>query len=311
MSTTTPPIETTPSVEPPDERALPPEDGPGRDARPPAGPADASLARAALAHPLSVLLPIVLLVAAAVLLSVVREPVYTAESRLSVGSIDVATQAIPGVVAGTQALASSYSRLVDAEEVLVPVAEALGEPVEDLRERVTGSPIPESPLFLIEARSDTEEGAVELANLTSESLGTYVSGVNRSNEDTPRLLQEYRGAVAQSEKAQAELNRANDRGTPAEVQAATTNVRTFELRVEVLGDLYRQSLQGEASANRLQIVNRAVRAESDASSFRQRIVFLAGLAGLVFGLILAGSAARRRAGRPATGTPRAGLLRRS
>lgn len=290
MSTTTPRDEMSTSM----PRDAEPADAPPAPEYAPPPPTDTTLVRAAMAHPISLLAPIVIFIALAVFITAERAPVYTAETRLSVGSIDVATQAIPGVVAGTQALASSYSRLVDAEEVLTPVSETVGEPAADLRDRVSGSPIPESPLFLIEATGDTEESAVELANLTSESLGAYVSGVNRVNEDTPRLLNEYRGAVAQAEKAQAALNRANDRGTPAEVQAATTNVRTFELRIEVLGDLYRQSLQGEASANQVQIINRAVTAESDAASYRQRVVFLAGFAGLIVGLILAGVAARRR-----------------
>ena len=309
MSTTTPRDEIstpTPREAGPTDEPLAPEDAP-----PPLPPTDTTLARAAMAHPISLLAPVVLFIALALFVTAERAPVYTAETRLSVGSIDVATQAIPGVVAGTQALASSYSRLVDAEEVLTPVSETVEIPAADLRDRVSGSPIPESPLFLIEATGDTEESAVELANLTSESLGAYVSGVNRVNDDTPRLLSEYRGAVAQAEKAQAALNRANDRGTPAEVQAATTNVRTFELRIEVLGDLYRQSLQGEASANQVQIINRAVTAESDAASYRQRLIFLAGLAGLVVGLILAGFAARRRRQATGPGMLARRLLRRS
>ncbi len=309
MSTTTPRDEI--STPPPREAGPTDEPRAAEDAPPPPPPTDTTLARAAMAHPISLLAPVVFFIAVALFVTAERAPVYTAETRLSVGSIDVATQAIPGIVAGTQALASSYSRLVDAEEVLTPVSETVGIPAADLRDRVSGSPIPESPLFLIEATGDSEESAVELANLTSESLGAYVSGVNRVNDDTPRLLSEYRGAVAQAEKAQAALNRANDRGTPAEVQAATTNVRTFELRIEVLGDLYRQSLQGEASANQVQIINRAVTAESDAASYRQRIIFLAGLAGLVVGLILAGFAARRRRHVTGPGMPARRLLRRS
>lgn len=310
MSTATPPIDAPSNpADPADDRPR----GQGREtgAAPVPPVADTSLVRAALAHPISLLVPVIISIVAALVLTSDRSPVYTAETRLSVGSLDVATQAIPGLVAGTQALASSYSRLVDAEEVLVPVAETLGADPADLRERVSGSPIPESPIFLIEATGDTEESAVELVNLTSESLGAYISGVNRTNDDTPRLLADYRGAVAQAEKAQAALNRANDRGTPAEVQAATTNVRTFELRIEVLGDLYRQSLQGEASANQVQIINRASVAESDATSYRQRVLFLAGLAGLVAGLILVGFAARRRARLTAQGVPRRRLFRRA
>ena len=306
MGTTTPPSETTNGSERSDDR--PEGAGAGSSAgRAPEPPADVSLLRAAIAHPIALVLPIVICVVGALTLTLGRDAVYTAETRLSVGRIDVATQAIPGVVAGTQALASSYSRLVDAQEVLAPVAESTGLPATDLRDRVSGSPIPESPLFIVEATADTEEGAVELVNLTAESLSRYVSRVNSGGDASAGLLKQYRQAVAQAERAQANLNRANNQGTPADVQQATAAVRTFELRVEVLGDLYRQSLQGTASSNQIQVVNPASDAESDAGSFRRRIVLLAVLAGLVTGLILAGLATRRQTH---VGVRRTGNLRR-
>lgn len=254
--------------------------------------ADQSLVKTALRHPVRVLIPIVILVAGAILLSFLRAPTYTAETRMGVGRIDVATQAIPGVVAGTQALASSYSRLVDAQEVLLPISEALELPQDELQLRVSGSPIAESPLFLVEATGPTEESAVDLVNLASESLEAYVGGINRTNDDSKILLTEYRQAVANAEEAKAAVARLGG-GNSAEARKARGVQASTALQAEVLSDLYRQSRQGRASSNQLQIINRATTAVSDASSFRQRALFLALLAGLVIGLILAGMAARR------------------
>src|SRR4051812_9451962 len=75
-----------------------------------------SILRAARRHWVLVALPIVVFVALAAGIGLSREPTYTGAARLNIGRIDVsAPGALSGFSAATQALASSYSRAIDAE----------------------------------------------------------------------------------------------------------------------------------------------------------------------------------------------------
>jgi Capsular polysaccharide biosynthesis protein len=97
-----------------------------------------------------VIIPTLLLVGAAIALGTTRAPNYTAETRLTVGRLDVSSQAVPGVVAANQSLAATYSRLVTAEGVVDPVAVRLGLSSGSVARALRASPIPESPIIRLE-----------------------------------------------------------------------------------------------------------------------------------------------------------------
>src|SRR3954451_13961439 len=69
-----------------------------------------------------VILPMLLLVGGAVAYGLKRDPVYTSEARLNVGVLSLTTQTIPGYTTAVQQLAVSYSRAIDATQVVSPVA---------------------------------------------------------------------------------------------------------------------------------------------------------------------------------------------
>ena len=74
----------------------------------------------------------------------VKSPTYNAEMRLVVGKTAQLSNlaSVPGLDAAGQSLASSYSRLVDTDEVQAATAKKMGGA---LNGSVSASPIPESP----------------------------------------------------------------------------------------------------------------------------------------------------------------------
>ena len=72
-----------------------------------------------------VLLVTIVLVAAAAGAALLQSPTYTASADVNVGRVDVRVQALPGYVAGAQALAAAYSRIVTSDEVIDPLARQL------------------------------------------------------------------------------------------------------------------------------------------------------------------------------------------
>src|SRR2546423_10055979 len=64
-------------------------------------------------NPIAAVVPVVVLVGIALLIGLSRSPTYTAESRVSVGRVDVPAFTLQNVVAGNQALAAGYARAID------------------------------------------------------------------------------------------------------------------------------------------------------------------------------------------------------
>ena len=68
------------------------------------------------------LLPVVLLIGAAIVVGMLRTPVYTATANLTVDFGAESPSSLPGSVTAAQALADSYSRAVQATPVVRGVA---------------------------------------------------------------------------------------------------------------------------------------------------------------------------------------------
>src|SRR6185503_13618714 len=89
---------------------------------PPAFAHPPSPIQAVARHPLIALLPVILLIGAAIAVADRREPTFSAESRVAIGSFSPSEQTAPGAAfAGTQ-FAAAYSRAITAEDVVRPVA---------------------------------------------------------------------------------------------------------------------------------------------------------------------------------------------
>ena len=97
-------------------------------------------------HPLIALLPVVLLIGAAIAVSSQRKPTYNAESRVAIGSFSPSEQSAPGAAfAGTQ-FASAYSRAITAEDVVRPVARQTHLDPGPVSARLSATPGPRQPV---------------------------------------------------------------------------------------------------------------------------------------------------------------------
>jgi capsular polysaccharide biosynthesis protein len=97
--------------------------------------------RSALRHPLLVVVPVLIGLAIAGYVGLSRTPVYTGTAQMSIGRIDLgAPGALAGFSVATQNLASAYSRAIDADAVVHPVAAKLHTTDESVKRRVSASP---------------------------------------------------------------------------------------------------------------------------------------------------------------------------
>jgi hypothetical protein len=209
-----------------------------------------------------------------------RKPTYTAEARLSVGRVDVATQSIPGFTTAALTLADSYSRAIDARAVVRDTAKTSGMKPARVTSDVSASPIPQSPLVRVFATASQGGRAVTLANDASHALINYVQTLNRFNPDSKSLLQRFRSASLAYNRAVAER-------ASAPSASAQSNVDSTRLQMQTAGQLYQASQAGQSSPNTLQVLALATSAGSDFSSSLQRAIF----AGLVAGFLISAGAA--------------------
>jgi hypothetical protein len=250
-------------------------------------------AEAFLRHPILTILPVLLLVGAALYVGLARDPVYTAKARINVGRTNVPAYVLQNVVGGNQALAASYSRLIATEKVVRDAARRTGTPPLETRDRLDASPIPGSTLIQVEGTGPNERGAVALANAGSQSLIKYVTKATRDRESrvafkrykaaqarVQRLQRRVRFLFAQGRKRQADLNRAE-----VDFEAA-------KLRASNLANLYRTST-ADPGASPLSLIGPAASASSDFGTTLERLVLIGLAAGLVLGLGLALLSANR------------------
>jgi capsular polysaccharide biosynthesis protein len=228
-----------------------------------------------------------------------RKPVYTAEARLAVGRIDVSTQSIPGFATASQLLADSYSRAIVATKVIDPVASKTGLSRATVADDLTASPIPESGIIRVFAKSDDAAKSIGLVNAGADSLTAYVKTLNRDNPDSARMLQSYRQASRRHAQATAARIKLAKRGhaSAAQIAKADAAASAAQLEQNTYADLYRATQSGQAAPNTLQLLAYASRASSDRSEYLQRAAFGGAVGGMLVALALAVLLANRRARR--------------
>src|SRR3954469_22382534 len=158
-------------------------------------PGRVSVLSAAIHYPFLVVLPILLLVGAGAFLGLHRKPNYTANVRLQVASIDPNQPgAATGFATATSALASSYSRLVGADTVIDPVAKRYHVSPQTVAHRVSATPVPDSPLFMVSATDKSSRSSMTLANAVADSLTSYIRVINQQDPSPTSLYRRYRAA---------------------------------------------------------------------------------------------------------------------
>jgi len=252
--------------------------------RPPVGPASA-IAR----HPIVFLLVFVLCAGAGVALGVARQPIYTAEARLNVGTTDVVNNALPAYVVATQTLAGNYSRAIGSPQVVAPTARALRRSPDSVARHVSATPVPNSSVIRIQATGPDSRAAADLANASARSLVRYVGSLDADRAANDGMLKQYRTAVVEQTRAEqrrTSLRRryeANPTGRlRSELRDATARYRTAKLQVDALGSQYQNSQQTQRTTNVVQPLSFATIGGSD---FRDALALRA-LTGAVVGLVL-------------------------
>ena len=252
-----------------------------------------------LQHWVLVLLPVVLLMAVAGAYAMKRTPTYTAQSKLTLGQLDVAAQA-PSYVTAAQGLAATYSQAIHAGDVTKPAGKALGIPPLEASKRLVASPIGQTPLFLISAAGPSSHDAVKLANAASRALVRYVDDLNASAAGVNSSLTAFKKASEQQHRAAIAIQQAQiafERHPSIKNRQAVTKAMqrsdSAKLRATVLASLYGNAKRVGATSNVLQILATATTATNDRDSVLQKVLFIAAAAGLTIGVALAVRAGTR------------------
>ena len=256
-------------------------------------------------HWVLVLTPVIVLMAVAGVFAFQRTPTYTAESRLTLGQLDVAAQA-PSYVTAAQGLAATYAQAIHAGNVTRPAAKALHITPVEASKRLLATPVGQTPLFLIDAKGPSATQAVKLANAASRAMVRYVDGLNASAAGVESSLAAYQRASTQQHRtslavAQAQVAYARHPSVHTRRALARTLQRSdsAKLRATVLAGVYGNAKRVGATSNVLQILAPANSAASDRSSMAQKLLFIAALAGLSIGMALAVRSGTRPVEEPA------------
>jgi uncharacterized protein involved in exopolysaccharide biosynthesis len=227
-----------------------------------------------------------------------RRPVYTASATLQVGQVNPNSPGFYGYVQSAAALASAFSRAVQAEPVLDVVRQKLDLTPAAAGARLSAEPIPVSPAFRVIATGPSRSSALSLANVTANALIAYESQTNSSNPEAGSLLHEYTEASFQLQQADAAFARlARGRRASAQRRARAGAERTAaEVKLKALGNSYVGAVTSQAPRSGLVTL---LAGATSASGDRRSKVETFGLIGLLAGLVLGCVAAvlrERRAG---------------
>ncbi len=240
--------------------------------------------------------PVVLLVAAAVVLGSKRSVTYTSTANLSVGHVYVTDPAgIPTIVEATQSLASVYSRAVNSSAVVQDTRRRLlREHASSVSGGLSATPIPQSPLIKVSADSRSQQAAMALANAGAAALAAYVNRQLRDNNATTTISARYlqasmafRRSLDTSKRLARRYADKPTRANRAARDRATAATDTAQLRRDALSASYQSAVQGGVSSVGVSVFSPASRPTSDRSRMMQILVFVGLLGGLAAGIALA------------------------
>jgi capsular polysaccharide biosynthesis protein len=249
---------------------------------------------AAIARPFLVLLPILTFLIPSLFLAYSSTPTHTSEARLLVGGFDPQDQAVPGFVAATESLASTYARLVGTPAVVDEVAKTLDLDPAQVRGHVHASPVPDSSLIRVEGTADNRRDATRFADAGADALQKYATGA-AGTTTAADLLGDFQAASADLASATATLNRvnraleANPNDSSLLSQQATSQaaVDAAKLKADALGERYSTFLENTGGSANVQLVSPASYQGDDRQSMVQLGVAASVGLGLVVGIALA------------------------
>jgi capsular polysaccharide biosynthesis protein len=242
------------------------------------------------------IVPVVVLVAAAVALGLKRPVKYTTTADLSIGHVYVSNPVgIPTIIEATQALAAVYSRAINSGAVVQDTRRRLRrEHALPLAGGLSATPIPQSPLIKVSAESQSRPGAIALANAGAAALAAYVNRQVRDNSASTtisaRYLQAsvaYRQSLATSKRLERQYTKHPNAANKAARDRSAAATDTAQLRRDALSASYQAAVQGGASSVGVDVFSTASAPTSDRSQMMQILVFVGLVGGLAAGAALA------------------------
>jgi asparagine synthase (glutamine-hydrolysing) len=236
--------------------------------------------------------PVILLVGVAVALGLIRSPVYTATTSLSIDFGAENPSSLPGSVSAAQGLADSYARAIEATPVVREISRDGGYSPQDVPDHVSASPIPDSTIVRVSAEAGSSEDAAALANLGGAALSRYIGTLNKSRRGSAPILAQYQQAEVvyqdrldrQLELGEEAAENPSDEALNQELKDAKVETQVAELQKQSLASAYQTSQQVYVAP--LTFLNRATSGDSDRMSKLEFYIFVGLMAGLAIGAAL-------------------------
>jgi hypothetical protein len=247
-------------------------------------------------HPFLILVPTILLLAAGIYVGNRKHPNYSAVATINVGKSDINTQATPGYLQASIALASTYSRLVNSQHVEVPAARSLHESPTALGSALSAVPIPDQPTFTVTATGQSPGAAVQRALATVAALQTFVDHSATQQGNASDLLSRYQRAQAQADRLQLKSSTLAARrslqlpGGPSDSKVAAAKLagQVASLKAQSLSGAYMNLAQNGGAPTLDVLIDPTSSSSSNRTSNIEKYGVIGGVAGLTIGLALAG-----------------------
>jgi uncharacterized protein involved in exopolysaccharide biosynthesis len=242
----------------------------------------------------------ILFAAAGVAVADQRQPIYTANTGLTVGQSSLSVQSIPGFATGGQAVADTLSRSITTPEVIDPAAKRLNLPAQYVADHVSATTVSRTSTFLVYGTGSSEREAVAIANAVGTSMRRYAQATQNNPKVTEQLFADYRRAAREKARASQIVTRMkrDDETDTQEFARARARLDELTLRAQTASQSYANNQQQVAAGAIVQRLAPATSATDDKSSKMQLYGVIGALAGGLIGagiaLLLAARRARRR-----------------
>jgi Chain length determinant protein len=289
-------------------------DGHGNgSAGPPHGPLDAQLGLGSVfeppgskllvaisRHKLLVCVCALLFAAVGVGVGVKHRSTYTSTATLQVGQVNPNSPGFYGYVQSAAALATAFSRAIDAAPVLGSIQHQLHLAPASAIERLSAEPLPSSPAFRVVATGPSEAASAALANAAALAIVSYEGQTNSANPAAASLLHEYREASLARQRADAKLaDLHHAHASAGALEQAEVARSTALVRLQAIETAYTGAVTSQAPRTGLvSLLAGATGASSDHRAKIELFGFLGLLAGAIIGCFLAAARERRSARRP-------------
>ena len=250
-------------------------------------PASTTLAERLVRRWWMIVLPALALAAAGVAIGLARSPTWTAETQLSVGRTDVTAQANGGFALLANSISQVFSRIALSDQAIAETSRRTGLSPNEIRDRITVTPLPNAPVFRLLATGDSAVSATRLANAATRSTIDYIEGLNQRPGDQQHYLARYRAAAAQAAALERRTRRLGSSDHSASADALRLALQDARLRASALGATYRQLVTTAGTSAGIAPLGTPARPSSDRSSFTQKAGVTGLLVGALIGLLLA------------------------